>query len=65
MARCLLCPAHTYHQLTGEASVGNRRAAYRMHICPGCWWLFERFRTGAQAIEAEIVRQVEASWPTA
>lgn len=65
MAKCLLCPATTEHQLKGDASVGTRRASYLLHICPGCWYLFEKFGTGAAAVKQEITRQVEASWPTA
>lgn len=66
MAPCLLCREETEHRLTGEASVGNRHASYDMHICPGCWYLFEKLGTGAQDVRAEIARQVQgAAWPTA
>lgn len=64
MAQCLLCRNDTDHQLTGTASVGIHSASYTLHVCPGCWYLFEKFGTAAQSIRAEIHRQVEAAWRT-
>lgn len=61
MQPCRLCSNPTEHRLTGEATLGDKKGSYDIHVCPGCWYLFEKQGIGREEVERTIRRQVEAA----